>query len=383
MSRIDIVMSTIHIIGAGIGGLTLARCLKNKGIQAVIFEKDPSPARHNYGISLLPRTCQALLNVLKMEESTFCQRVAVDGVVGGEGRFYPEKTQASKSLESPFRAHRGRLEAVLGESLDIEWGHVLADVSRNGEEHVLNFKDKDEVQSNFLVDASGVHSSVRKSLLPGSELNILSYVVFRGTRHIDGSAFKKVYEERFGGGNVLESQKGDILLQISINDVRKPGEGVDISYIYSRPASQDDQLHRPDRAQQQAANISELFFGEVSKLGELEQPFKDAFDVQKMRGDRILHWLMREILLPLEELKNLAEKGFLLIGDAAHATPILGGEGANSAIADAVQLAEWMSSRGVEGLGGFYAKRYAEWQREVKESEEKLVAIHSVSKYSL
>jgi hypothetical protein len=44
IGRIDVVMRphpTIHIIGAGIGGLTLAKCLKNKGVQAIVFEKEP------------------------------------------------------------------------------------------------------------------------------------------------------------------------------------------------------------------------------------------------------------------------------------------------------------------------------------------------------
>ena len=85
---------------------------------------------------------------------------------------------------------------------------------------------------------------------------------------------------------------------------------MDISYIHSHPAHQDDQLHLPVRELQQAADISELFFAETPKLQELEGPIKDAFDGHKMRGDRILHWLMRDILIPSDDLKSLAERGF-------------------------------------------------------------------------
>ena len=378
-------LPTIHIIGAGIGGLTLARCLKNKGIQAILFEKSPSPARHHYGISLQPRTCEALLKVLGMDESTFCQRVAVDGLNGGRGLVYPERGTRSDPFKgrAPFRAHRGRLEAVLRESLVVRWGHVLGDIEIRGAELALSFKEKDEVRSTFLVDTSGVHSAIRKALLPHAQLNILPYVVFRGTRHIDRATFKKIYEPRFEGGNILEIRKGDALLQISINDRGKTEVGVDISYIYSHPAHQDDQLHQPARELQQAADFSEPFFSEASKLQELEDPIKDAFDADKMRGDRILHWLMRDILVPSDDLKSFAERGIVLIGDAAHATPILGGGGANSALADAVELAEWIASRGLEDVGGFYEKRYGEWELEVKESEERLVEMHSVSRSSL
>lgn len=375
-------LPAIHIVGAGIGGLTLGRCLKNKGIHAIVFEKNPSPARHNYGISLQPKTCQALLKVLGMDQSTFCQQLAVDGMNGGRPRVHsdgPTMAGASRNLSSPFRAHCGRLEKVLRESLDIQFDHVLENVKSSGSEHVVSFKGKDKVQSTFLVDATGVHSRIRKHLLPESQLDILPYVVFRGTRHIESTTFEDFYEPKIEGGNIVESKKGDALLQLSINDRGKNGDGVDISYIYSRPAHQDDQLHRPNRELQQAANISELFFAEISRL-EMEQPFKDAFDGEKIRRDRILHWLMRDILVPRDDLKSLADRGIMFIGDAAHTMPILGGNGANSAVADAVQLAELISSQGANGLVEFYEKRYGQWEDEVKDTKEWLADMHSFSK---
>jgi 2-polyprenyl-6-methoxyphenol hydroxylase-like FAD-dependent oxidoreductase len=118
-------------------------------------------------------------------------------------------------------------------------------------------------------------------------------------------------------------------------------------------------------------------------LGQLEQPFKDTFDVKKLRGDRILHWLMRDILLPVDDLESLAEKGILLIGHATHATPTLGGEGANSVITDAADLAEWISSHGVDGVRGFCEKMLEGWERKMKKSEENLKVMHSVSRSSL
>jgi len=79
-------LHTIYIVGAGIPGLTLASCLQKKGIKAIIFDKNPSAARHNYGISLQPCACQVLLKVLGMDESIFFQRVTIDGLSGGNGK---------------------------------------------------------------------------------------------------------------------------------------------------------------------------------------------------------------------------------------------------------------------------------------------------------
>ena len=115
----------------------------------------------------------------------------------------------------------------------------------------------------------------------------------------------------------------------------------------------------------------------------MEQPFKAAFDVENIGGDRILHGLIRAILVLLDDLLNIAESGILLIGDAAHAMPILGGEGANSAILDAVEFAERIASRGLDEVEGFYERMCSEWETEVKKSEEKLASMHSDSKYSL
>jgi 2-polyprenyl-6-methoxyphenol hydroxylase-like FAD-dependent oxidoreductase len=100
----------VHIVGAGIAGLTLARSLKKRGIPSVVFERNSSPARHGHGITLQPWACQALQRVLDIDESTFYQRVAVDSLVGGRGYVY-EKYPVSPGTQSlaPLRAHCGKL----------------------------------------------------------------------------------------------------------------------------------------------------------------------------------------------------------------------------------------------------------------------------------
>lgn len=49
---------------------------------------------------------------------------------------------------------------------------------------------------------------------------------------------------------------------------------------------------------------------------------------------------MRTALGTSEQIKSLANRRVLLIGDAIHATPILGGEGAHRAVQDGVDLAK-------------------------------------------
>ncbi|EKD19184.1 uncharacterized protein L3040_009374 [Drepanopeziza brunnea f. sp. 'multigermtubi'] len=373
----------IHILGAGISGLTLARCLRNRGIQSIVYEKSPSPAYHNYGISLQPWTCRLLLGVLGIEEGAFVGGVAVDAAKGGRGVLHSERLRGEGGGGGEvLRAHRGRLEGLLREGVDVRWGHALdgfeAEIERSskyGTGFVLNFKDREgvSVRGGFVVDGLGVHSLVRRSLLPDAGLNVLPYVVFRGTRKIEGRTFKEIYQDALGGGNVVEMKTGDVLLQISVNDYHQDGEGADISCIYSRPARPDDTLHRPGRSTGEAGNISEAFYREVSQLRELKQPFQDAFDEEKVRKGRTLHWLMRDLMVPKEELDGLAKKGVLLIGDSAHALPILGGEGACFAVGDAVKLADAIEKERVDAS---YGEMYGEWEGAMKKGRETLARMH-------
>ncbi|KAK0119170.1 hypothetical protein ONS95_008028 [Cadophora gregata] len=386
----------IHIIGAGIGGLTLARCFKHRGVQSIIFDKSPSPALHNYGVSLQPWATKLLINVLNVDESSFARRVAVDGLRGGTGKVYPSLVSglgSGKGHAELLRAHQGRLEEVLREELDIKWGHALEGVEANGTGHTLTFKDKEKVHCDIVVDASGVHSQIRKSLLPHVQLNVLPYVVFRGSRRVERAAFKETYESYFKDGNIIETKQDETLLQIAINDYQQISGAVDISYIYSRPShtKSEDPLHQPDRLPIQASDISEEFFAEISRLQDLEQPFKDAFDEGNVRKGRTLHWLMRDVLVKREELERLANqgRGVLLIGDAAHALPVLGGEGACFAIRDAVELAGFVG----EGLGepgeavvdaeGFYGSIYTDWEDAVRIGEQRLREMHLERRSSL
>lgn len=94
---------------------------------------------------------------------------------------------------------------------------------------------------------------------------------------------------------------------------------------------------------------------------------------------------MRTVIVPEVDLQRLLRGGVVLIGDSAHATPILGGRGANAAIADAVKLAEVIGKTGSneESLSVFVHQAWPEWRSEVEQSTINIAETHAPAKASL
>ena len=372
----------ITIVGAGLAGLTLGRCLRQHGIAAVILERVSLAPRHNYGITLHPWAFQHLLSLLHMDEPTFKEKLSINSPTRGKGEM-SEDTLAPGIETDPgtFRCHRGRLEKLLQEGQDIRWEHTVQDVKASSEGIVVQVKDQKPLEAEVLIGSDGVHSQVRKSLVPGMELNVLPFVVFNGKRRMTNVEYQDLLAPAMQDRTILQSRHNNIVLELSINDTAP--KQVEVSYTYSRPARQKDPLYKPDRPIPGASDIQEEFYIELQELKELRQPFNNIFDPSKVRKDRVLHWLMRSTLGSRAEIEELAEQGVLLVGDAVHAMPILGGEGANTAMRDGVDLAQHIYRHGTGSLPVFINARYEAWKKSVEESEKRLVGMHDHAKASL
>lgn len=367
------VIPPITIIGAGLSGLTLGLCLKHRGIAAVVYDRATSPPHYNYGIVLHPSTYRPLLSMLHMNETTFREKLAVN-VQQGSGSL--SGTNSSAPTEA-FRCHRGRLQNLLGQDLSISWDKSLEDLQLDSQPTELNasFNGGYSLKARCVIGCDGPHSITRQRLSSAMKLQVLPYIVFNGKRLISRTEYMTTIHDYMQNHVLAQARKGEILLRISVNDIS--GSHVDLSYTYSRPAKENnDPLHKPDRDIPGATKIPAEFYEELEALQDLKPPFKLIFDAEAVRGDRVLHWLMRTLMPDPSEMQRLAKHGVVLIGDAAHATPILGGEGANMAIRDGIDLAQHIATHGIKDFHAFSKSKFSVWENSVDNSKIMIKNMH-------
>lgn len=361
---------SINIVGAGIAGAALAKILKGQGRHAVLFDKAKKPTANAYGITLQTSTYRRFLKAAKLDEASFLKAVAI------------ETFQNARPKDS-LRVHRGRLEAYLRDGLDIKWQAELQSIEVSPTTQLLlKFADGDHLDMDYLVAADGEHSDIRKMLTKKSDLVIMPFVAYHGSRIVDKSDFDALYAPAFeqAGTSKLETVVSDstrLSVEVVVDDTRPT---VLLRYTYSRPARGtpgEDRLHRPTRSKVSAKDIPEELFTELEMLPELELPFRDAFDPSRARTDRVLHWLQRKSLLDDSDMSTLAGQRIVMIGQAAHAEPILGGYGANQALDDAVLLSAHIEEYGKDGVGNFYRDNVERWQQAVKQGERRLRDLHA------
>ncbi|KAH7392224.1 hypothetical protein DE146DRAFT_661955 [Phaeosphaeria sp. MPI-PUGE-AT-0046c] len=343
---------TVSIVGAGLSGLSLGRCLQRRGIKATLYDRNPSSPPNSYGISLYHEAYRHVLGALDVSESAFKSRVAVDAAIGGTGKVNNAAVNYmnDKLGNICFRANRGKLEDWLREGLEIKWEHELKDVvcSSSGK-HSLIFANGQTVQSDIVIGADGPHSSLRKSLLPDSKLEVHPMVVYNGKRRISRLDYETKILPNMQDSTIINHEVDTpsikAWLYFSLNEYK--GDQVSVSWTYSRAAKgNEDVLYKSERALSGAADIPPELFHELQTLHQsgLPQPFADIFEPSLVKSDRILHWLMRSVDVHQEQHLAISKQGIIAIGDAAHAEPIVGGYGANLAIEDAAGIAMLIAS---------------------------------------
>lgn len=316
-------MPHVTIVGAGLGGLVLARVLHLHGIPVTIFESDPSEASRTQGgqLDIHVQDGQVALAAAGLTEAF---RAIIHE--GGEATRVLDR-HGAVVVEQPDDGTGGRPEVLRGdlrrillESLPpdtVRWGKKLDRVVALGRgRHQLTFADGSTVTSEILVGADGAWSKTRPLLSQATPRYIGTGFVETYLHDVD--ARHPAAAEAAGGGALMALAPGQGIL------AHREAGGVLHAYVaLSRSAAWFTDINFADAATAKA-RIAAEFLGWAPALTAL------ITDGEAPPVLRLLH------TLPTGHRWD-RRPGVTLLGDAAHLAPPAG-EGANLALLDGAEL---------------------------------------------
>jgi 2-polyprenyl-6-methoxyphenol hydroxylase-like FAD-dependent oxidoreductase len=209
--------SSIAIVGAGLGGLTLARVLHVNGIAATVYEAEASAEARTQGgmLDIHEENGQLALKAAGLyEEFTALIQAGAQAsrVLGQDGSVLLDDPDDGSGGRPEVL--RGELRRILLESLpvgSVQWGRKLAAIAPYGQGcHRLQFADGLTVDADLVVGADGAWSKVRPLLSDAKPAYTgLSYIE---TCLFDGDARHPASAAAVGAGSLFAVAPGQGIL---------------------------------------------------------------------------------------------------------------------------------------------------------------------------
>ncbi|NQY06653.1 MAG: FAD-dependent monooxygenase, partial [Flavobacteriaceae bacterium] len=210
----------IDIIGAGIGGLTTAIALEQKGIKSRIFEQVEQINEVGAGIILANNAMQVYdkLGLRKVIEEN---GNPISSINITKSNLRPLSKIDLSYFEQKLNIkniaiHRGKLQQMLIDKLkstEIILNHKLNSITKSENSYYLNFKNENKIQSSTILGADGLNSIVRQNIFPNNSIRNATQICWRGVtayelplkfRNELNEAWGK--SERFGFVQIAESK---------------------------------------------------------------------------------------------------------------------------------------------------------------------------------
>ncbi|SDY64158.1 FAD-dependent oxidoreductase [Herbiconiux ginsengi] len=317
--------NSISIIGAGLGGLALARVLHLHGIASTVYELDSAPEVRTQGGQLDLHEHNGQLALAKAGLTAEFRAIIHEGgaaqrVIGHDGTVLADVADDGEGPRP--ETLRGDLRRILLDSLpagSVQWGRrLLAATPLADGRHELAFADGSSAVTDLLVGADGVWSKVRPLLSDATPT--YSGMAYIDTLLTDVDERHSEVAAAVGDGAMYALVPGQGFLAH-----REAGDVIHSYVVLHRPIDWFEDIDFADAAGAKARVAAE-FDGWAPTLTAL---LTEADAAPVLRAIYELPDRHRWERVP----------GVTLVGDAAHVT-VPGGEGANTALLDGAELGE-------------------------------------------
>lgn len=310
------------IIGAGIGGLTTAIALAQKGIQVQIYERASEIKEVGAGVWIAPNGMQ-IFDKLGIAQEVAAAGTKLKRISVVDLNYKPISVIDGAEIEAKHQfgtiaIHRATLQQILASKVHPEHLHLnkaFKNYEQNGTAVTVYFEDGSTAEADFLICADGLKSKARIQMHGPQNLRDSGQTCWRFA-----TAFDLPREEQDNMYEVWANTKGLRVGYSKIDDKRV--------YVYITNNKKHAASHIDKNIKNYLLAICKPFSKTLTDLLE-------AVDEKE---------IIQTDLFDFKPIQKWTDNRVALIGDAAHATTPNLGQGACQAIEDAWVLAEEVSA---------------------------------------
>jgi 2-polyprenyl-6-methoxyphenol hydroxylase-like FAD-dependent oxidoreductase len=331
-------MKNIAIIGAGPGGLTLARLLQLKGVNVHVYERDVDQHARVQG-AIVDLHFDSGLKVMEAagltEEFKAAYMPGADKyrLVDQHAHIISEDKGTSEARfgDESFRPEidRGALRNLLIDALlpgTVIWNSHFVSMEQVNGSWIIQFENGTTATADLVVGADGYRSKIRPYVTDVKAL-------YSGSTIIQGEIEHP--EKACAGFNTLMNNANLIAMGAGKTIAAQPRGDGGLTF-YAASLYPEDWIKTSGINFNNAAEVSAYLAG-----------FYEGWDpVYHELFKACTHWVPRPLnYFPLDQQWE-TKANVTLIGDAAHLMPP-SGEGVNTAMLDALDLSESLSTEGI------------------------------------
>ncbi|KAJ5124077.1 FAD/NAD(P)-binding domain-containing protein [Penicillium bovifimosum] len=329
----------VLIVGGGLGGLSLAQCLRKQGISFEVFERDANSQSRPQGWaiaihSIIDQLAEAFPSDMPdLKEAT--NHLAPLKLPAQIGLYFPNREGRLGVQDSPelpiVRSERRRLRDWLSTNIPIQWNKRVSKIQSDDDGVTVFFEDGTSAKGDILVGADGIKSVVRENLTQRTSdemLKLVPIAAIVGELDLSGEAFKRQLALGHSAYIFVSPDLGFWNFG-GLHHVHPDGVSGRHYWMYMEP---DPNVAEPNHWLQTATREEKLNYV-LKKVSKMPPKFREIFESTPASGIKEEPHIWRDL-----ELESLPAGRVILVGDAAHAMTPFRGEGGYHTFIDCLEL---------------------------------------------